>query len=209
VTVAAGFAGCGTCHLGLYPVVDSVDWLEKLLPLGVRTIQLRVKDCSESEANDVTRRAVRIGRRYGARMFINDYWPAAVRHGAYGVHLGQEDLDGADLAQIKNAGLRLGISTHSESEWRRAAALQPSYIALGTVFPTTTKPATVIGVEKLNRWAKVLQKKFPLVAIGGIKRHNLHQVLASGVGSVAVASAITGAEDYREEAAWFLEKLRR
>jgi len=207
VTVAAGFAGCGTDRLGLYPVVDSVDWLEKLPPLGVRTIQLRVKGCSESEADGMTRRAVAIGRRYGARMFINDYWPAAVRHGAYGVHLGQEDLDAADLAQIKNAGLRLGISTHSETEWRRAAALQPSYIALGTVFPTTTKPAVVIGVEKLNQWVSALKNKFPLVAIGGIKRHNLHQVLASGVGSVAVASAITGAEDYREEVAWFMDEI--
>jgi len=207
VTVTVGFAGCGTDRLGLYPVVDSVDWLEKLPPLGVRTIQLRVKGCSESEADDMTRHAVAIGRRYGVRMFINDHWPAAVRHGAYGVHLGQEDLDAADLAQIKNAGLRLGISTHSETEWRRAAALQPSYIALGTVFPTTTKPAVVIGVEKLNRWVSVLKNKFPLVAIGGIKRHNLHQVLASGVGSVAVASAVTGAEDYREEVAWFMDEI--
>jgi thiamine-phosphate diphosphorylase len=162
----------------------------------VRTIQLRVKNKPPDVLDTLVARASAIGRQYGARLFINDYWALAIEHGAYGVHLGQEDLAAADLDAIRRAGLRLGISTHSEFEWARAVTVRPSYIALGTVFPTTTKPAILIGTENLCRWVRILQDTFPLTAIGGIKPGNLGEVLASGVRSVAVATAITEAEDY-------------
>lgn len=126
-------------RLGLYPVVDSVAWIERLLDAGVRTIQLRIKDKRDSEVEDGVVAAIALGRKYDARLFINDYWRLAIKHQAYGVHLGQEDLETTDLSAIRNAGLRLGVSTHDDMEIDIALAARPSYIALGHVFPTQTK----------------------------------------------------------------------
>ena len=185
-------------QLGLYPVVDSVSWIERLLAAGVRTIQLRIKDLPDRDAEDAVREAIALGRHYHARLFINDYWRLAITHQAYGVHLGQEDLEVADLRAIQQAGLRLGISTHDDAERERAVALRPSYIALGHIFPTQTKqmPSAPQGVVRLQRHLPHLQG-IPAVAIGGISLARVPEVLATGVGSVAVVSAITQAADWR------------
>jgi hydroxymethylpyrimidine kinase/phosphomethylpyrimidine kinase/thiamine-phosphate diphosphorylase len=187
---------CDNERLGLYPVVDSITWLEKLLLVGVKTIQLRVKDIPEAELDDMVRRAAELGRSYEARLFINDYWQLAIKHNAYGVHLGQEDMADADVEAIRHAGLRLGISTHSEYEFSYAATFKPSYLAIGAIFPTDTKEVVEVGLDNLYRWATILRNQYPLVAIGGINQKNIHLVLASGVGSVAVVSAITKADNY-------------
>ncbi len=126
-------------RLGLYPVVDSVQWIERLLDAGVRTLQLRIKDRRDKEVEADVVAAIALGRRYNARLFINDYWRLAIKHQAYGVHLGQEDLQATDLSAIRAAGLRLGVSTHDDMEIDVALAARPSYIALGHVFPTQTK----------------------------------------------------------------------
>lgn len=126
-------------QLGLYPVVDSVTWISRLLDAGARTIQLRLKNLTEDAAGQQVADAVALGYRYQARLFINDYWRLAIKHQAYGVHLGQQDLDSADLSAIQRAGLRLGLSTHDDVELDRALAIRPSYIALGHIFPTQTK----------------------------------------------------------------------
>lgn len=126
-------------RLGLYPVVDSVQWIERLLDAGVRTLQLRIKDQRDEEVEADVVAAIALGRRYNARLFINDYWRLAIKHQAYGVHLGQEDLQATDLSTIRAAGLRLGVSTHDDMEIDVALAARPSYIALGHVFPTQTK----------------------------------------------------------------------
>lgn len=185
-------------RLGLYPVVDSVAWIARLLEAGVRTLQLRIKDKRDEEvAADVTE-AIVLGRRYNARLFINDYWRLAVKHGAYGVHLGQEDLQATDLPAIRQAGLRLGVSTHDDMEIDTALAVRPSYIALGHVFPTQTKqmPSAPQGLQQLARHIGRLAD-YPTVAIGGISLERAPAVLATGVGSIAVVSAITQANDWR------------
>lgn len=186
-------------RLGLYPVVDSVVWIERLLDAGVRTLQLRIKGLPAEQAEPDIIRAIALGRRYQARLFINDYWQLAVKHQAYGVHLGQEDLDTADLDAIRAAGLRLGVSTHDDAELARAIAIQPSYIALGHIFPTQTKvmPSAPQGVAALTRQVQQLAGRIPCVAIGGISLERVPEVLASGVGSIAVVSAITQAADWR------------
>lgn len=112
-------------RLGLYPVVDSVAWIEHLLKAGVRTLQLRIKDRRDSEVEDDVIAAIALGRRYHARLFINDYWRLAIKHQAYGVHLGQEDLETTDLSAIRQAGLRLGVSTHDDMEIDVALAARP------------------------------------------------------------------------------------
>jgi hydroxymethylpyrimidine kinase / phosphomethylpyrimidine kinase / thiamine-phosphate diphosphorylase len=191
----AGFSPCAL-DLGLYPVVDSIDWIQSLLQWGVRTLQLRIKDPEHPELESQIRDAIALGKRYNARLFINDYWQLAIRHGAYGVHLGQEDLQRADLVAIRNAGLRLGLSTHGYYEIARALALRPSYIALGHIFPTRTKqmPSAPQGLERLRRYAQLLSD-YPTVAIGGISQDRVAAVQASGVGSVALVTAITEAAD--------------
>lgn len=201
------FASCNTQHLGLYPVIDSLDWLQKLLQEGVSTLQIRIKDQQGEHLKTSLKQAITLGKQYQARLFINDHWQLAIELGAYGVHLGQEDISVADLDAIKRAGLRLGISTHSEYEWARAHSLRPSYIALGAVFTTQTKPAQVIGVDNLKRWVPLLQQQYPVTAIGGIHFHNIDQVITSGVGSIALVTAITLADNYRQATQQLLAKV--
>ncbi|EPR9139338.1 thiamine phosphate synthase [Cronobacter sakazakii] len=185
-------------RLGLYPVVDSVEWVTRLLDAGVRTVQLRIKDKTEAEVETDIAAAIALGQRYHARLFINDYWRLAIKHQAYGVHLGQEDLQTADLDAIRNAGLRLGVSTHDDMEIDVALAVRPSYIALGHVFPTQTKqmPSAPQGLAQLAAHVKRLGD-YPTVAIGGISLERAPAVLETGVGSIAVVSAITQAPDWR------------
>ena len=193
-------------RLGLYPVVDSVAWIERLLAAGVQTLQLRIKDKQEDEVEADIVAAIAMGRRYNARLFINDYWRLAIKHQAYGVHLGQEDLETTDLEAIRAAGLRLGVSTHDDMEIDVALAASPSYIALGHVFPTQTKqmPSAPQGLEQLARHIERLAD-YPTVAIGGISLERAPAVLATGVGSIAVVSAITQADDWQAATAQLLQ----
>lgn len=192
-------------RLGLYPVVDSVAWVARLLEAGVRTLQLRIKDRRDEEVEEEVAAAIALGRRYQARLFINDYWRLAIKHQAYGVHLGQEDLETTDLRAIRDAGLRLGVSTHDDMEIDVALAARPSYIALGHVFPTQTKqmPSAPQGLEQLARHIARLQD-YPTVAIGGISLARAPEVLATGVGSIAVVSAITQAKEWQQATAQLL-----
>ncbi|MEL9772904.1 thiamine phosphate synthase [Escherichia coli] len=193
-------------RLGLYPVVDSVQWIERLLDAGVRTLQLRIKDQRDEEVEADVVAAIELGRRYNARLFINDYWRLAIKHQAYGVHLGQEDLQSTDLSAIRAAGLRLGVSTHDDMEIDVALAARPSYIALGHVFPTQTKqmPSAPQGLEQLTRHIERLVD-YPTVAIGGISLARAPAVMATGVGSIAIVSAITQAADWHLATAQLLE----
>lgn len=185
-------------RLGLYPVVDSVEWVTRLLDAGVRTLQLRIKDKTDAGVETDIAAAIALGQRYHARLFINDYWRLAIKHQAYGVHLGQEDLQTADPDAIRRAGLRLGVSTHDDMEIDVALAVRPSYIALGHVFPTQTKqmPSAPQGLAQLTAHVKRLGD-YPTVAIGGISLERAPAVLETGVGSIAVVSAITQAPDWR------------
>lgn len=195
------FAPCPE-HLGIYPVVDSAEWVARLLGMGVKTIQLRIKtakvdDESNAQLCEQIKRACFLGRTYHARVFIDDHAKLAIKYGAYGVHLGMEDLREADLDAIHAAGLRLGVSTHGIYEVCKALTLNPSYIALGHVFPTKTKEmeSKPQGLVKLAYQAKMLQGKVPTVAIGGIKLKDAEEILKSGVGSIAVVTAITQASE--------------
>ncbi|GAA5315305.1 MAG: thiamine phosphate synthase [Candidatus Pelagadaptatus aseana] len=178
--------------LGLYPIVDSADWLARLLPQGITTAQLRVKHLEGQALADEIERAVAIGKQYNCRLFINDYWQLAIEKGAYGVHLGQEDLEVADLAAIHQAGLRLGLSNHCHFEVVRALAVKPSYIACGPTFATTTKdmPWVPHGLEGLRYWVNALPD-YPLVSIAGINDHNIQDIAATGVSGIAMITAIT------------------
>jgi len=192
------FAACPN-YLGLYPVVDSLEWIEKLLRAGVKTLQLRIKQQQDSQVEAHIQKAISLARNYGARLFINDYWQLAIKHQAYGVHLGQEDMQTADLQAIADAGLRLGLSTHGYYELQRAKQLNPSYIALGHIFPTQTKdmPSRPQGLDNLAAYV-ALCPDTPTVAIGGINIDRAKKVAKTGVGSIAVVTAITQAADWQQ-----------
>ncbi len=177
--------------LGVYPVVDSSSWVSRLLPLGITTIQLRIKHLNGEALSNEIEKAIKIAHQYTCRIFINDHWQVAIEKGAYGVHLGQEDLENADIPAIHKAGLRLGISTHCHFEVAKAHSYKPSYIACGPVFPTTTKdmPWTPHGISGLKYWQKCLD--YPLVAIGGINTKNIQDVAQSKVSGIALITAIT------------------
>ncbi len=182
--------------LGLYPVIDSLYWLERLLPLGLNIIQLRIKNKSEEELENIIAKAVELSKPYKTRLFINDYWQLAIKHGAYGVHIGQEDLQTTPINTIHEAGIRLGISTHGCYEFLLAQQLKPSYLAIGAIYPTTTKNMTgqIQGVENLADILN-LANDIPVVAIGGINHKRAPEVLVTGVDSIAVVTAITEAEN--------------
>ena len=191
--------------IGFYPIVDSLEWLERLIKWGVPSVQLRLKNLSIKQCQFIIRRAVEMTQDSDIQLFINDYWEIAVDCGAYGVHLGQGDVESADIAFIRNAGLRLGVSTHSYSELARAISVRPSYIALGPIFPTTSKimPFAPQGIDTLKQWRSLVQTD--LVAIGGINLNNISKVLNCPVDGVAVISAITQAEDPKHACQQFLE----
>lgn len=177
--------------LGLYGLVDNLDWLQRLLELGVDTLQWRVKT-REAGFREATAEAIRRCREAGVPLYINDYWQLALELDAWGVHLGQEDLADADLQALAEAGIALGVSTHTEWEIARARSIQPSYIAFGPVFPPLSKKLKYppLGVERLRRWVAA-NSDFPLTTIGGITPDNLAEVLSSGIDSVAIVTALT------------------
>lgn len=196
-TAVSGFAALSHPDLGLYAVVDSADWVARVVRAGVRTVQLRIKDAEGPEHRDFVRgqirQSIQAATAAGAQLFINDHWQLAIEEGAYGVHLGQEDLHIADLAAIRQAGLRLGISTHAYWEVCRAWALQPSYIACGPIHPTQAKAMPWIpqGNANLAYWCMLLPT--PVVGIAGMDVVRTEQAAQAGAAGVAVISAITAA----------------
>lgn len=186
----SSFPSCGPQALGLYPIVDHSKWLERLLPIGVTTIQLRIKNKSDTELDKEIQKAVALADQYQARLFINDHWQLALHHKAYGVHLGQEDLDHAKIDLLHQAGIRLGISSHCYYEVARAHAMKPSYIACGPIFPTTSKtmPFAPQGLAQLARWQRTLH--YPIVAIGGINYQRFVDIRSMGINGIAMISEI-------------------
>ncbi len=199
----SGFASCPQ-KLGLYAVLANAAFVSRMARVGVPTLQLRFKSDDVYLIEKEIEHCVQACTGLASKLFINDHWKLAIKHGAYGVHLGQEDvgaLSREDWAQIKVSGLRLGISTHGYSEMIRADALQPSYIAMGAVFPTTLKKMQTPpqGLARLKQYA-TLMRDYPLVAIGGITGGDFASVLETGVGSIAVVREIVQATNPEEKA---------
>lgn len=191
--------------LGVYAVLPTAEWVGRMARAGLRTVQLRFKSADPQAVANEIRAAIAAVAGTGAHLYINDHWQAAIEAGAYGVHLGQEDLDrlsAHDLQRLRASGLRLGVSTHGYAEMLRAEAVNPSYVALGAVFPTTLKamPTPPQGLGRLGVYARLLRHR-PLVAIGGITPEHLPAIAQTGVGSFAVVRAITGVEEPESTAA--------
>ena len=207
----AGFPACPQ-RLGLYAVLPDAAWVGRMARAGVPTVQLRFKHEDPAAIAREVRTAVAAVQGTQALLFINDHWRDAMAAGAYGVHLGQEDLDALapeELAQLRASGLRLGVSTHGYAEMLRADAVAPSYIALGAVFPTTLKKMATVpqGVARLGGYVQLMQG-YPLVAIGGIGAAQFPEILATGVGSIAVVRALVQAPHPEQAAAALLQHMQ-
>jgi len=197
--------------LGLYAVLPDAAWVGRMARAGVPTVQLRYKSEDPAAIAREVQAAVEAVRGTDARLFINDHWREAIAAHAHGVHLGQEDLDAltpGELAILRASGLRLGVSTHGYAEMLRADAVGPSYIALGAVFPTTLKKMATApqGVARLAAYARLMQG-YPLVAIGGIAAERFAQILATGVGSIAVVRALVQADSPEQAAANLMRRM--
>ncbi|UCU97656.1 thiamine phosphate synthase [Acidovorax radicis] len=209
---AQQFAACPH-QLGLYAVLPDAQWVARMARTGVPTVQLRFKFDDAATIQHEVQAAVRAVQGTGALLFINDHWRVAIDAGAYGVHLGQEDLDALsaqELQTLRASGIRLGVSTHGYAEMVRADAVGPSYIAMGAVFPTTLKRMATApqGVGRLGVYARLL-RHYPQVAIGGIGPEQFAPVLATGVGSIAVVRALVNATNPEEAAAQQMRQMQQ
>ncbi|NOE33798.1 MULTISPECIES: thiamine phosphate synthase [unclassified Ruegeria] len=175
-----------------YPIFDHSDWLRRMLPLGVKLVQLRVKDQPDDEVRDQIAASRDLCRDHGAVLVINDYWQHAIDLGCDWIHLGQEDLDDADLKAIQKAGLKLGVSTHDDDELERVLAMDPDYVALGPVYPTILKKMKwhQQGLPRVTEW-KARVGDIPLVGIGGMSVERAAGVLEAGADIVSAVTDIT------------------
>ncbi|MEP1535818.1 MAG: thiamine phosphate synthase [Paracoccaceae bacterium] len=175
-----------------YPIFDSAHWIDRLVPLGIKLVQLRIKDAPLDVVHDHIRRAKATCDSQGCTLVVNDYWQAAIDEGCDYIHLGQEDLDYADITAIRAAGLKLGISTHDKTELTRALALSPDYIALGPIYPTILKKMKwhEQGIDRLTTWRDLIGDT-PLIAIGGMSIDRASGAFAAGADVVAAVTDIT------------------
>lgn len=192
-----------------YPIFDSCDWLRRMLPLGVKLVQLRIKDAPP----DIVRREIIDAKAlcdaHGAVLVVNDYWQIAIDAGCDWVHLGQEDMDDADLGALRRAGIKLGFSTHDDNELERALGLAPDYLALGPVYPTILKKMKwhQQGLPRLTEW-KARIGDIPLVGIGGMRVDRAAGVFAAGADIISVVTDITLNDDPEARLKSWLEVTR-
>lgn len=178
-----------------YPILPDADWIGRLVPLGIRLVQLRYKGTDVAAIRAQIERSLEVCRAHGCELVVNDHWREAIAAGARHIHLGQEDLATADLAAVRAAGARLDISTHTTAELEIALASQPDAIALGPIFPTRGKDVghEPQGLGEIRRWRTLIGTK-PLIAIGGITLERAPDVIAAGADCIAVITDVTGHE---------------
>lgn len=190
-----------------YLIVDSAAWIERLVPLGVKLLQLRIKAMDEAGLRTEIRKAKALCAQHRCQLIVNDHWRLAIEEGCDFVHLGQEDLQTADRSRIRVAGVRLGLSTHDHIELETAMAAEPDYIALGPIYPTILKKMKWApqGVERINEWKRRVGP-VPLVAIGGLNPDRLDGAFAAGANSAAVVTDITLNDDPEARTREWIEK---
>ncbi|MER8776295.1 thiamine phosphate synthase [Mesorhizobium sp. M0977] len=193
-----------------YLIVDSAAWIERLAPLGVKLVQLRIKSMNETGLRAEIRKSKALCAQHKSQLFVNDHWRLAIEEGCDFVHLGQEDLQTADLSRIRSAGVRLGLSTHDHVELETAMFAEPDYVALGPIYPTILKKMKWApqGLERIGEWNRRVAP-IPLVTIGGLNLDRLDGVFEAGANSAAVVTDITLSSDPEARTREWIEKTDR
>lgn len=182
----------------LYPITDArlsgLTHAEQVLRLsrgGASVIQLREKHAGAREFFSEAEAAVRVARESGVRLIINDRVDVALALGADGVHLGQDDLPPEAARRLLGERAVIGFSTHNVEQAIAASSLPIDYLAIGPIFPTSSKenPDSTVGLKGLRRVRDAVPG-LPLVAIGGITFENAPETLAAGADSLAVITAL-------------------
>ena len=182
----------------LYPITDvqisGLSHAEQVVRLsegGATVIQLREKNLAPDEFQRQAAEALLEARKRGIRIIVNDRVDLALALKADGVHLGQDDLPPEAARAILGDQKIIGFSTHSLEQARNAVKLPVDYLAIGPLFPTSskTRPDPLVGLATLGQVRNVIGDT-PLVAIGGITAENAEKVLAAGADSVAIISAL-------------------
>ncbi|CAH2397028.1 thiamine phosphate synthase [Mesorhizobium ventifaucium] len=193
-----------------YLIVDSAAWIERLAPLGVKLVQLRIKSMNETGLRAEIRKSKGLCAQHKCQLIVNDHWRLAIEEGCDFVHLGQEDLQTADLSRIRSAGVRLGLSTHDHLELETAMFADPDYVALGPIYPTILKKMKWApqGLERISEWNRRVAPIL-LVAIGGLNPDRLNGVFEVGANSAAVVTDITLSSDPETRTREWIEKTDR
>ncbi|MER8943548.1 thiamine phosphate synthase [Mesorhizobium sp. M0915] len=193
-----------------YLIVDSAAWIERLAPLGVKLVQLRIKTMDEAGLRTEIRKSKALCAQHKSQLIVNDHWRLAIEEGCDFVHLGQEDLQTADLSRIRSAGVRLGLSTHDHVELETAMFADPDYVALGPIYPTILKKMKWApqGLERIGEWNRRVAP-IPLVTIGGLNLDRLDGVFEAGANSAAVVTDITLSSDPEARTREWIEKTDR
>ena len=193
-----------------YPVVPDAGWVDRLVPVGTKLIQLRIKDAPADDIRRQVKQAKATCAAHGAQLVVNDYWQVAIDEGCDYVHLGQEDLVDADVKALRRAGIRIGVSTHDHAELDKGLAIDPDYVALGPIYPTKLKQMAFgpQGTERLGEWKKLVGAK-PLVAIGGLTLERALLCLASGADVASVVGDIVNHADPIGQAKAWIAATRR
>ncbi len=196
---------CDEKMMRLYAVTDRkwtgrqslYEQVEAALKGGVTIVQLREKDMTE---DDFEREAIEIGKlckRYNVPLIINDNVELAIRTGASGVHVGQEDMEAGSVREKIGQDMILGVSAHNVEEAKRAVSCGADYLGSGAVFGTATKTnVTPMKSETLRAICDAVE--IPVVAIGGVDGDNLPLLKGTGVAGAAIVSAIFSADDIEQ-----------
>jgi len=198
----------------LYVILDAglvhgsiLEIAEQLIDAGVRILQYRDKTGTAASMLRTSQTLAKTASEAGVSFFVNDRPDIAFLANATGVHVGQDDLSVEQARAIVGPERRVGVSTHNQEQFARAAATSADYIAIGPIFATKSKvnPDPVVGADLLRNLRAITDK--PIVAIGGIGLDRAGEVLRAGADSVAVISDILLAEDPQERARQFVKKL--
>lgn len=177
---------------------SNLECVKAMIEGGIKIIQYRDKTKSIKEKVKEAREIRELCREHGVVFIVNDHVDIAILVDADGVHIGQDDMDPSDVRKLIGDNKIIGLSTHSEEQGMKAY-LNPNvdYIGVGPIFPTTTKDTAPVGLGYLEYAVKNLH--LPFTAIGGIKEHNLHEIISRGAKNVCLVSDIVGADDIAEK----------
>ncbi|MCK9583067.1 MAG: thiamine phosphate synthase [Endomicrobiales bacterium] len=185
----------------------NVEVVRAMLEGGAKIIQYREKYASKKHKYNECVQIIELVKEFGAYLIVNDDIDIAMLVGAYGIHLGQDDLPIEQARKIVGSKMIIGISTHSPAQAEAAVQGGAGYIGVGPIFATKTKVnvCDAVGLEYLDYAVKNI--KIPFVAIGGIKTHNLDMVLNKGAKCVAMVTEIVGAQNIKEKTASLVNRI--